>query len=267
MSTERVGGNQLLQIRRSLDERALSLVRDVAELRLMSGAQLAALHFPPESHDTRGGAARAARRCLAELIRLRLLIRSGRRIGGNRSGSSGYLYTLGPVGQRLVELDGPRRRFREPSMIYTDHTLATSQLVVDLRLATRNGRCELLTLQAEPACWRSYRTGAALRLLRPDLFVILGQGDYEYRFFIEVDRGTHHLPALLRKCQEYQSYYGAGVEQAAHDVFPRIGWIVPNDARAERLRLAIRRSPVLTPELFVITTTDTAVKQLTEGIG
>ncbi len=57
-------------------------------------------------------------------------------------------------------------------------------------------------------------------LLRPDLAVTLGIGEYEIGYFVEIDRGTEHLPALLRKCHSYEAYYRAGQEQAAHACFP-----------------------------------------------
>ncbi len=67
----------------------------------MSHAQLAAL-----LGDGRGcravSAARIARRVLARLTELGVLARLERRIGGLRAGSSGYVYYLGPAGQRLV---------------------------------------------------------------------------------------------------------------------------------------------------------------------
>ena len=70
-------------------------------------------------------------------------------------------------------------------------------------------------------------------MLRPDLFVSLGVGDFEHRWFCEVDRGTEHLPAILRKCRQYEAYYATGAEQRDHGVFPRACWIVPDQRRAD----------------------------------
>ena len=58
--------------------------------------------------------------------------------------------------------------------------------------------------------------------LRPDLFVRIAAGDLELRWFIEVDRGTEHLPAVMRKSTAYDRYYRGGVEQEKHGVFPRV---------------------------------------------
>ncbi len=90
----------------------------------------------------------------------------------------------------------------------------------------------------------------------------LGLGDLEYRYFVEVDRGTEHLPTLVRKCRVYESYYTSGRERAAHGVSPRTCWIVPSEARARRLRQAIDSSRHLTGKLFMVTTTDRALAAL-----
>jgi hypothetical protein len=45
------------------------------------------------------------------------------------------------------------------------------------------------------------------------------------------------LPVVVRKCRLYADYYQAGVEQArSGGVFPRVCWIVLDEARAERVR-------------------------------
>jgi hypothetical protein len=162
----------------------------------------------------------------------------------------------------VLELDGPRRRLREPSRLHVDHTLAISQLVVALTVAEREGRCELLALEAEPDCWRAV-PGLARVMLRPDLFVALGVGEVERRWFVECDRQTANLPALLRKCRLYDRYYRSGTEQTAFGVFPRVAWLVPGEKRAKRLQQAIERSRELTSALFVISSGD-AVQTLTE---
>ena len=77
-----------------------------------------------------------------------------------------------------------------------------------------------------------------------------------------MDRGTEHLPALIRKCRQYEAYYATGTEQAEHDVFPRPCWIVPDTRRAARLRAAIDSDRRLTATLFVVTTTDAGIETL-----
>jgi hypothetical protein len=264
MRSERVGSRGLAGLREELGDRGTSVVLQVGSLRLMSGAQIATVHFQANNHVSRAAAARACSRELARLTKDRLLVRLGRRIGGIRAGSSSYIYALGPVGHRLLALNGPRPRFREPSALFVDHTLAVSQLVVDLTLAVRMGRCEILAVQAEPTCWRTFSGVGGRLVLRPDLFVALGIGEFEVQKFVEIDRGTEHLPALLRKCQVYESFYRSGTQQRASGVFPRVCWIVPDETRAERLAEALKQNQHLTRGLFLVTTSMKAIDTMVQ---
>jgi hypothetical protein len=251
------------QTRERLSDRDLSIIRQVAELRLMSARQIQAIHFPDTEHDNEQAATRARQRVLERLTRERLLIRLDRRIGGVRAGSAGLVLALGPVGQRVLATSGPRRRSYEPTLRFVDHTLAIAQLVVDLTVASRRGLLEVLDIQAEPSCWREFSGLSGRCLLRPDAFVALGSGEYELRWFIEVDRATESLPVIVRKCHLYADYYQSGKEQTAHGgVFPRVCWVVPDELRAEHLRAAITRDRTLPERLFVVTTDTQAVAVL-----
>lgn len=262
MSANAVGRNGLDLLREDLSGRDLAIIDQVADLRLMTARQIEAVHFPVGEHETVTAGARACRRTLERLARDRLLIRLERRIGGVRAGSGSFVYALGPVGHRILRRDQPRPRFREPSTTFTDHTLAVAQLVIDVSIAARTSGIDLLGCQPEPRCWRQFSSTSGLTVLRPDLFVSLGVGEFEHRWFCEVDRGTEHLPVLIRKCRQYETYYAAGTEQAAHGVFGRVCWIVPDTRRAERFRKAIDADRRLTDELFVVTTTDRALDML-----
>ena len=251
------------QLRGRLSARDLAIIRQVGELRLMSARQIQALHFPASEHDNNLAATRARQRVLTRLCRERLLLALTRRIGGIRAGSAGLVLALGPIGQRVLAQAGSRRRAYEPSWRFVDHTLAIAQLVVDVRLAARAGSLDVLQCEAEPTCWRTFARLGGRFTLRPDAFLALGVGDYELRWFIEVDRSSESLPTVLRKCHLYADYYQSGAEQAAHGgVFPRVCWIVPDEQRAERVRAAIRRDSSLPEGLFVVTTSASAVTTL-----
>jgi hypothetical protein len=250
------------RLRERLSERDMGVIRQVAMLRLMSARQIQAVHFPADVHDNDLAATRARQRVLARLSRERLLAPLERRVGGVRAGSAGLVLTLGSMGQHVLTSGGPRRRAYEPTMRFFDHTLAISQLAVDLTLAARHGLVELLALQAEPQSWREFADMGGRRWLRPDAFVVLGSNEYELRWLIEVDRASESLPVIVRKCRLYADYYQSGKEQAEHGVFPRVCWVAPDEARAERLREAITRDRRLPHGLFVVTTSTGAVNTL-----
>ena len=250
------------QVRGRLSERDLAIIKQVAELRLMSARQIQAIHFPDETHENGQAATRARQRVLERLTREWLLTRLERRIGGVRAGSAGFVLALGPIGQRVLATGGPRQRAYEPTMRFFDHTLAIAQLIVDATMASRRETIDLLDCQPEPRCWREFSGVGGRRLLRPDLLLALGVGEYELRWFVEVDRGSESLPVVLRKCRLYSDYYQSGKEQANGGVFPRVCWIMSDAQRVERIRHAIARDRTLPERLFIVTTNTDALATL-----
>ena len=198
----RTGRRQLGALKEELPEHDLAVVHSVASLRFLTAQQIEALHFT--DHATPLTGARICRRVLERLVRHRVLVRLDRRIGGIRAGSASFVYSLGPVGSRLLQGGDGRRRMREPSQTFLEHTLAVAQLVVDLRAAHDAQAIELLHIETEPTCWRPVRSGlAGSESLKPDLFVALVRGEYEYRWFVEqrprhrrVRRGAAEMPHL-----------------------------------------------------------------------
>lgn len=273
MTVPRKGRRQLASLRAETSVRDRAILRSVAELRLLSARQVERLHFVGGDDDREGAAtplsrARTCRRALERLVRDGLLVRLERRVGGVRAGSASFVYAIGPAGERLIGWAGPRRRHREPSTPFVDHTLAVSELYVRLQEAQRGGELELLGIEAEPQCWRTLaNVGGGRSRLKPDLAVSLAAGGYEFRWFVEVDLGTEHRPAVLRKCQTYEAYYRSGVEQAWHGVFPRVLWVTLDNGRAERLREIMAGTPQLTAGLFLVATSGEAVDVLAGGRG
>lgn len=259
MNLYRTSGRRLEELRDELTGRELAVLGQIAELRFMTGAQVAAVHFPASDYAEAESAGRAARRTLQRLTVERLLVRLERRIGGRRAGSASYVYALGEVGQRLLGSDGPRRRQREPSRYFLSHALAVTQFIVDLTAANRAKDVELLLLQTEPRCWRQVPTPGGSTTLKPDAFVSVGRDDLAYDWFVEVDLGSEHLPTLLRKCALYESYYRSGIEQAKRQVFPRVLWLMHSEARVEKLARAIAIDKALTAKLFIVTTHEKAI--------
>lgn len=232
-----------------LTKRDLAVTRSVLELRFVSGAQLARMHFADADP-------RAARRTLLRLTRLDVLERLERQVGGVRAGSAGFVYRLGLAGQRLALergwiADRRRRRSRIPGTLFLNHALAVSELHTRLVEAARAGGPELLERSAEPACWRSFG-GVGASILKPDSYVRLGAGDFEFVYFIEVDMGTEGSRALDRQLRAYVSYYEAGREQAEHGVFPKVLWLAPDARRVEAIEECVRALPRERRELFEV---------------
>jgi hypothetical protein len=228
-----ITGARLRTIVSSLTDRDQALIRDVDRLGLVSGAQLRQLHFA----DTPSGR-RLARLHLLRLVELRVLQRLGRRAGGVRAGSDGFVYSLDVAGQRLVD---PRRERYWPRVTpgpaFFAHALAVSELYVGLQLTAP---ATLITFDTEPVCWRRFAGPHGARLtLKPDAYVVVAAGEYEDHYFIEIDRGTESLPRIDAKLRYYVRYWTSGREQAASGVFPRVVWLAPDDRRVEQLCNAV----------------------------
>jgi hypothetical protein len=259
----------LLELGAGLSERERALIRELARLRLMTHAQLAVLL---DTDQTVSGL-RSARRVLARLTDLGVLARLDRRIGGIRAGSAGYVYYLGPAGQRLVAYWGggglTRGRFRpEPGGRYVRHRLAVSELCVQARQAEREGVLDLLTFDAEPDCWRTFADGfGGRRLLKPDAFVRVGLGAYEDRYFVEVDLASESRSVIAAKVRAYLDYFNSGTEQQAHGIFPRVLLLTTTEERRLALIDVCTRLPAEAWRLFTITTLDRALDVLSGQIG
>lgn len=264
MSRRITGQRQLAVLEESLSERDLAVLRTVETLRLLDARQLETLHF--SDHATPLAAARAARRVLERLTAQRLLIRLDRRIGGIRAGSASFVYGLGPVGERVLHPGEPRRRMLEPGERFLRHTLAVSQLAVDLTKASRTKGSDVLEITPEPTCWRRFLgSSGAVEILKPDLRLTIADTELEHHWFVEVDLATESSTAVVRKCRQYEAYWLAGTASNEDDPFPRVAWLVPTDRRLHLLRGAIHAAR-LTPALFTVDLLDSAVATLTGRI-
>lgn len=264
MSTRRAPRprSQIASVRSQLSQRDHAILGDVGRVRLLRSTQIQRLHF-----DGVGSELTAARRCRKVLRRLAehgLLRRLKRRIGGMHAGSSGFIYSLDSLGQRLLDTTGPaggrrRRRPWEPSASFQDHVLAVAETYVQLRETERAGQGALTVFDAEPRAWRTFAgSGGGSTVLKPDAYVRWRHLDYEQVSFLEIDRDTEHAPTLRRKLDAYVDAFHAGVEQPDDQPFPLVIWIAPHDVRRQVIQAQIDRLPADQAELF------TAV---VEGVG
>jgi Replication-relaxation len=252
-----------------LSEQDYAVLQQVATLHFVSGSQLTRLCFS-DSDDERANV-RAGRRALLRLVRLGTLERLERPIGGIRAGSAGFVYHLGLAGQRIAIDRGwqPERHARRsltPGSLFVRHTLAVAELHTQLIESDRARRFELLELTAEPSCWRNFDgIGGQRTTLKPDSYVRLGLGTFEYSYFIEVDRGTEGSRALERQLQLYIACHASGVEQIERQVFPRVLWLTPDDRRSSVVIGSIERLPAEHGELFQVARFDEAIDRMLAG--
>jgi hypothetical protein len=151
--------------------------------------------------------------------------------------------------------ENKRGRYLEPSALFVDHTLAIAELAVCLRELNRSGVLELVTLESEPACWRSFLAPHGARSwLKPDLFAITASGEYEDHVFLEVDRATEHPGVVVRKAALYQRYAATGAHQAEYGLFPVVLWVVPDQKRQQVIAAALTAERGLQRELFRVIT-------------
>jgi hypothetical protein len=258
-----VTANQLLRLRDQLSERDWQIIWTLARVRVATTTQLEQLHFG-------GVTRRRAQRRLAVLVSLRVLGRLPRVIGGARAGSSGHVYGLDVAGQRLVDLNRGRRprRPRPVGSAHLDHSLAITEVFVDLMAAERAGQLAVVQFVGGSAAWRSFHGhGGARAILKPDAYVVTQIDGYEDHWFLEMDLGTQHLPALARRLALYRGYWQSGTEQAQHDVFPRVLWLVPDQHRTDMVASVIARQPAEARSLFVVSLRGDVVARMRQGAG
>lgn len=261
-SSSRLSARKLAAIKARLSTRDLEVLKTVGRFRAMSGEQLRTLFWPEGSPQTR---ARLARHGLARLTELEMLAPLARRVGGVRSGSAGRCFAVGLAGQWLLATEASTRRVRHPytpGERFLAHTLAVGQLYVEL---VESG-VEVLAYDAEPDCWRPYLAAYGARAVcKPDAYVKLGVGEYEYSWLVERDRATEALGTVERQARRHLDYHRSGVERRTRGVAPRVAWIVPDERRAEAVQTALDRLPAEAKKLFAIATSAEAITLLTAG--
>lgn len=257
------------QLDQQLTMRDKEILSSIEQFRMLSTRLIQRLHFPAGAfgeHLNVPAATRGTTRVLLRLEAHGLIARLPRRIGGIKHGSAGTVWQLSATGERYLRAqrdEADRRRFVTPTTMFMEHTLEVADLAVALTEQARLGAFELLDLQTEPICWREH-TGAsgAAMTLKPDLFVVTANRDFEAHCFVEVDRATEHLPAIVRKCRTYQAHHQSGVEQTKNGLFPLVLWVAPDQPRADKIRRSIDTTPGLDPGLFTVTTRADAIRVL-----
>jgi hypothetical protein len=236
----------------------------VSRFRVASGAQLQRLFWPDGSPQTRS---RLARHGLSRLTQLGVLAPLSRRVGGVRSGSSGYCFALGLPGQRLAHRGGRQPRApHPPGERHLSHTLAITELYVELVEAEGWGLASVLAFDPEPTCWRAFVGPWGARLtLKADAFCKLATGEWAYSWLVERDMATESSATVERKARRHLDYLRSGTALRESGVSPRVIWIVPDEDRAEVIRRVLEPLGADARRLFAVAPTTDALAVLTGG--
>lgn len=244
----------------ALSARDRAIVETVSSLGLATGEQLRQLHFRNLQSSRR-----TAQQALRSLVAREILARLERRVGGARSGSAGFIYALGRVGQRLQnrwrgQTTGRSRRTHEPGGAFVAHRLACTQLFVDLHLAQSAGELTVVQHLAEPDCWRQ-RIGPFGRplILKPDAFVEVAVGTRHLHWFVEIDLATESQSVIARKGSAYIDHFRSGAEA---DVMPRVLWLAPTNSRVQQLSRTLSQLPHPAGRLHLVVHAPDAIKAM-----
>lgn len=221
VSSARMHSGEVELVELEMSERDRAILSSFEIVPLLSGEQIERLHCGGLSRDSRD---RRRRDILNRLVRLRLLDKLPRRVGGVRSGSAGAVFGLGLVGERLVS-NGRRSRWRG-GIALVAHTLAVSEVFVRVKEAELAGDIANVSFVNEPQCWQTIEGSDLLSdswLLKPDALLSYKVGTELEHWFIEVDRGTESPSTLKKKIAAYETAWEAGLN--IHGVMPRVWWI------------------------------------------
>lgn len=267
------GADQLRAVLETLSPRDIAVLEAVGEHRFLTTNQVERLLFI--DHASVLSASRTSRRVVQRLHGLGLLSVVPRRVGGFQAGSGSSVWFLSPIAKRLLALrtgDGMQlsaARVRDPSVRFVDHALAIAELRVQVDTSARAGQFGLSSIEIEPTSWRRYLGSTGVReTLKPDLAVTTtsADGEFEDRWFVEIDLGTEHLPTIIRKCQQYEAYRRTGDEQARHGVFPVVAWLTRDQLRADKMTRAIKVARSLDQQLFRVLMADQFVQLAAGGV-
>jgi hypothetical protein len=238
MSGQRTTWRQAEELKARLGDRDWQILHSLQCSRVLTGLQLTRLRFYDLSPDSQD---RTRRRVMERLAGWQVVTRLDRVIGGVRAGSTGWIYSLGPVGQRLLLLEALERgqtRIRKPwtpSPLFLAHSLAISEIYVQLVEATRHGDVRLTSFDAEPNSWWPDGLGG---FLKPDAFVVLSGPRFDELVWLEVDRATESLPTVRRQLTAYLGFVTRG-QFGPSGVTPQVVLSTPNARRAADIRALI----------------------------
>lgn len=265
--SRRVSTAQVMALAETLTEREWQILSTINRLRLATGSQLERLHL----HELNGKSRSVVRwRVLKRLVDARVLMPLARRVGGGLRGSAQLAYALDSGGERLLRLRRNlaqgEERIRRPGAIgdrFVRHTLATSELYVQLVEQSRITGFTVDEFLAEPAAWWPNVAGG---WLKPDAYLAISAADVTDCWWIEVDLATEAVPTLRGKFLACLDFVNQG-QLGPAKVVPRVLVTVPTDARGEVVEGLIARLPAPADELFAVALHEEAADIIVTNLG
>lgn len=250
-----------------MNERDYAILETVNRLRLVSSQQIERLFF--SSLSTAGSRNAARGRALRRLIAWRVLAPLPRRVGGVGHGSAVLVLALDSAGRRLLAArqagSGSEPQVRAtalPGERTVRHTLAVTELYIDLATQTSGASARLTTFETEPACWWPDGLG---RYLKPDAFLVVEDLQNRDYWWIEMDLSTETLATIKRKALSYLDFVQRG-QIGPRDVIPRVLISVPDKRRMERIQKILSGLPPPVGELLFVSTHEQTAAFLLEAL-
>ena len=255
-STLRVMGKE-----QGLTEKDLTIIYITILLRSVSMDQIYRLLYLPNNMTQRACQIR-----VQILIEKKLLSKLERRIGGYARGSAITVMSPGPLTSRYI--NAKHRYFLTATGGHLiTHSLTIAEIFTQILEADINKRFKLIRIQTEPACWREYRFfNHPADKLKPDLYVVIKHENITYKWFIEIDCGTHGKTKLQEKAWYYEKYFLDCLEQRKTGILPKTLWITLDPDRAKYVLSCVSKTNRYVPGLCESVSIDKFIPKLTENI-
>jgi hypothetical protein len=243
-----------------LSLRDWTVVETVNLLQVASGHQLERLCFAGLSNERSRTVTRS--RVLGRLVRERVLVPVGRRVGGSGRGSTVQAFALDTAGRHLLArrqlAEAARVRVRRPGVPgerTLRHRLAVAELYAELTEQARSDGQTVATFKAEPAAWWPNGTGG---FMKPDAYAVLARGDgVRDHWWVEVDLATESLPTVRGKVAAYLDFRRRG-ERGPDGVLPWLLISTIGTRRRAAIAQLVRRLPEAAELVTVVESAEAA---------
>ena len=222
----------------------LEILRLLYKCRYVSSKQLTRLYFTDSASPKT--ATRRTNLVTKKIAGYGLIYHLKRRIGGVRAGSGSFIWRITHKGIKELRKYQPETQLKlrnsyEPTAHHLEHTLAISEIYVELKEYEKQKRLKIESFSFEPACHRSFASFTTSLILKPDAFTYLTLPDEELFLFLEIDKETESLNRIANQCKKYIKYFNTGIEQRTHEgTFPLVLWIVPSERRKQNIKQRIQ---------------------------